>query len=498
LIRFIKSKKTHKSLPKTITCLLLLSCSAFPFLSNSARADTTDELLDQLKRKGVLSASEFKTLKERHRRELQARHEKLQRNNQVIVGARSGRGSLGTADDHYVKAADKGIGLRIGTVDVTLNGAVTFFATQAFNPSHGPQVDGSLMTTGANNSFAIRGGLPPSLLILSLATNQMGYDLGFTAGFYTGGTNVNPGLLNANGVGAAIGLGTPGIDVRQIFGTIGSADFGTVKIGRDLGLFAGDAIFSDDTIFGAGIPYFNTAPHNSTLGRIGYGYVYADYIPQISYTTPNFQGFTASIGAFSPLQMFDFTGDSGTMTSHDQPMFQGRLKYAGALTEGVKVTAWTSALTQQHRAEIGDAINLAPGTNIRAFAVDAGTKFEIGPASFVVSGYYGVGLGNVGLFFDGITVNGIKRKSYGGYAQGSYMITDRLKVGGSYGISLLEAVYGDPTTLIRSSDAYIGFARYKLTDWFSLEAEFIHTTQRNQTGNGFSNNAMILGSVFAF
>jgi len=62
----------------------------------------------------------------------------------------------------------------------------------------------------------------------------------------------------------------------------------------------------------------------------------------------------------------------------------------------------------------------------------------------------------------------------------------------------LEAVYGDPTTLIRSSDAYIGFARYKLTDWFSLEAEFIHTTQRNQTGNGFSNNAMILGSVFAF
>jgi len=463
-----------------------------------AYADTTDQLLDQLKAKGILTRTEYKKLKARHASEIAARKEKSPYAGPPVHRVVTKEGVIEAPDDRYVTRLNKGVGVKIGAVDVSLVGDITFFGTEVFNPKNGPFVAGALMTPATNSSFSIRGGLPPSALVVTLSTNQMGYDLSATFGFYIGGTNIGVGLINANSPGAPVGLGTPGVDVRQVFGTIGTPDFGTVKIGRDIGLFGADAIFNDDTIFGAGVPYFNEAPRNTTLGRIGYGYLYADYMPQVTYTTPNFFGFTASIGAFTPLEEFNFSGESGTMTGHDQPMFQGRIKYVNFVAEQTKLTAWASALTQQQRVEVGDAVNMAPGTSIRAYGADAGVRLDIGPASFLGSGYYGTGLGTSALFFDGVTLNGIKRNSYGGYVQGSYLFFDRLKLGASYGISLLEAVYGDPGTLIRSEGAYIGFARYKLTDWYTLESEFIHTNTRNQLGQSYDNNAVILGSTLVF
>ena len=64
----------------------------------------------------------------------------------------------------------------------------------------------------------------------------------------------------------------------------------------------------------------NPAPSNTSLGRIGLGYIYTDWIPQITYTTANYGGFTASIGAFTPL-------DDGAYTSHNSPQWQGGLAF---------------------------------------------------------------------------------------------------------------------------------------------------------------------------
>src|SRR5258708_35760608 len=83
--------------------------------------------------------------------------------------------------------------------------------------------------------------------------------------------------------------------------TPGTPTVGTIKVGRDIGIFGAEAILYDATIFGAGTPQANYAPGNTTLGRIGIGYVYADWIPQFSYTTPDLNGFTASVGIFTPL-----------------------------------------------------------------------------------------------------------------------------------------------------------------------------------------------------
>ncbi len=71
-----------------------------------------------------------------------------------------------------------------------------------------------------------------------------------------------------------------------------------------------------------------------TLGRIGVGYVYADWIPQVTYTTPDFNGFTASIGAFTPL---DSTGGIYTTTTHHR---QRAADGAGSVEVEGQYRAW--------------------------------------------------------------------------------------------------------------------------------------------------------------
>lgn len=448
-----------------------------------SRADTTDQLLDQLKAKGILTKGEYQTLKARHAAELQQRAappaQRLVKEEKVVI----------VPDDRTLTRLDKGIGAHIGQVDVGLSGELVFFGAEQFKQQGTGIVAGGLGGgSTVNNSNAIRSGLLPSALVLNLATNQMGYDLGFTLGLYMGGNNIQVGLLNANSGGAAVALSTPGIDLRQVFGTIGAPAFGTIKIGRDIGLFGSDAIINDFTLFGAGTIAGNASPSNTSLGRIAFGYVYADWIPQVTYTTPDFYGFTASIGAFSPYQEFDSTGLSGTLTAHDQPGFQGRLKFVGNLAPDVKLTAWTDGLTQQHRAEVGDAVFLAPGANTRALAVDGGARLDWGPVSLLGYGYYGVGLGTTALYFDGVSIDGAKRKSSGFYAQGSHTFFECLTIGGSYGVSYLKGNWIDNAplfgngALVASNASTVVFGRYKFTDWVRIQAEWIHSLSRNQAG----------------
>ncbi|WP_395666683.1 porin [Methylocella sp.] len=510
--------------------------------STVARADTTEDLLEQLKAKGILTKGEYTKLKDRHARE------KAAAKSTAVATAPSG------GNGRYVTAIDKGIGIRIpgqqivtkdngvvsvGDVDIKISGNLIFFGVEQFKTSLAGTANdvggiaGGFASAGStmNNANAIRSGLLPSAFVVSLATNQMGYDLGFTLGVYTGGNNVNVGAFNANNAGYATALGTPGIDLRQIFGTIGTPEWGTFKIGRDLGVFAGDAILNDFTLLGVGTPAGTAQPGNTTLGRIGVGYVYADWIPQVSYTTPDWNGFTATLAMMTPYNAINSTGtggvlngvdlgagvisagnfaggvagvvSSGTMTAHDQPQFQGRIKYVGKFAPDIKLTAWTSGVTQQQRVEYGDLINATPGTRVRSSAFDGGARLDWGPVSVMGYGYWGSGLGTTALFWSGIAPDGSTRTSYGWFAQAQYTFFDRLSVGGSYGASILNANgfdYTQPyaTYMLRSNQSAVGFVRYKLTDWVAFQGEFINTLSTNQSGGRARSNAVVGGTTFFF
>ena len=288
------------------------------------------------------------------------------------------------------------------------------------------------------------------------------------------------------------GSGTPGtgLNTRQGFFTFGDKSWGSVKIGRDLGLFGSDAILSDMTLLsvGAGSGGFGGP---TTLGRIGTGYIYADWIPQITYSTPDFSGFTAAVGLFQGLDNLTTSGYQSTK----QPGIQGKLDYAFK-SGGVDGKVWAGFLTQQFDDAVGSTL-----PSYTANAYELGGK--VGLSGFELTGYYysGTGVGTTVLFLGGDDGAGNTRKSDGGYIQGTYKI-GKVKLGLSYGESKLKTANAadaaaNPSLLDRN-DASIASLYYSLTKSVTLVAEYIDTTSKNQIGQKNTQDTVALGGLIFF
>ncbi len=186
-----------------------------------------------------------------------------------------------------------GLDFTAGDWKIDISGNVNAFYVGADcdnGPAATTAIVGGLACTGSR-STAVRNGLLPAALVFSATTHQDDYDVGVTIGLYPGINSSAAAGVNGPGLPAA--LQSPGIDARQAFFTVGQ-DWGSFKLGRDIGIFGKDAILDDMTLLGVGSVGNNAAPSNTSLGRIGLGYLYTDWEPQITYTTPNFSGFSAS------------------------------------------------------------------------------------------------------------------------------------------------------------------------------------------------------------
>jgi predicted porin len=558
------------------TIARLCAACAFSTLiaaSSHVRADeTTNALLDLLKSKGAITQTEYDKIKARQQAEAKDSAQKLQtaetRAREAEAKAREAEAKAHEAEAKaqsdsaevakvkaqtltaadmpipskmppaapvaYVTVLPNCVGMRVGEVDICTKGDISFFAVED-SPERSPTpVNGGLTNAGQHDSNAIRAGLLPSSFQVSLATHQMGLDIGVYFGVYVGGNNTNWGLFGANNGGAPFSLGTPGIDFRQVFGTIGNPAWGTFKIGRDIGVFASDAILNDLTLFGVGTPAANLAPGNTSLGRIGLGYLYADFMPQITYKSPTWAGFYFQVAAMTPLDETNaFSGDltSGNMVGHETPMGQAKISYTGTWSPDVKLTLSSSGLIQRQQADcvaapvscVGAFGTMASGTQTTAWAVDGFAMLDLYGFNFVAYGYTGKGVGTTGLFFDGVDAFGDPRKSFGGYLQGAYtfaggwLLPNPLTVGGSWGVSRLDTANATDAAfvsteclefahcLVHDNESWIVFARYKLTKWVNIQAEYIDTTAKSQTftcecGTTFQNTnhdrAFALGTTF--
>ena len=427
----------------------------------------------------------------------------------------------------------KGLTFKAGPIDINLSGFINGFYTYN-SPAGGMPVAGGV-STGASgfDSSALRNGLLPAGLILKLSTTQNGIDLAAVMGMYPGINNAKNGAFNANTGGSPVGLGTAGIDFRQVYVTAGNKKWGTFKIGRDLGIFGGDAILDDATLLSVGSTGSNSAPGNTSLGRIGVGYVYADWIPQISYQSPTIKGFQGTIGILQPLDEFDFSGAdangnaySAASTQHSSPMLQGKVTYdfkigglsariwasfltqhqqdltvSRTMTNSVALQRWNSSAPYYLNSATTSAVPVVPGEKhgVTAEAGEIGTKLTYGPAQFVGYYYRGSGLGTTGLFFDGVASNGRKRASEGYYVQMMYNFTKKFKLVGSYGVSNLYQAQGenDPD-LVRRNESEVGAAYYKMTDWLNLVAEYAHTTSDAHGPYKESDNSASGGMILLF
>ncbi len=132
--------------------------------------------------------------------------------------------------------------------------------------------------------------LLPAWLGFTGTTRQNDLDVSFTISFQP---NTSDNRL--------LGMGdqlTP-LNPSSIY-YFGDASWGSVKLGKDLGIFAGDAILNDMTL----LRCWWSAVHGgaTTLGGIGTGYIYPAWRGQIAYTTPNMNGFQATIAITNPNQ----------------------------------------------------------------------------------------------------------------------------------------------------------------------------------------------------
>ncbi|MGH8301693.1 MAG: porin, partial [Steroidobacteraceae bacterium] len=175
-------------------------------------------------------------------------------------------------------------------------------------------------SSSSDSSSSVSNGLLPAALTVSGATKQDGLDIGFTFGLYQGISTNDGGSPNLQAGGSHTALGTAGLDIRQVFLTVGNSQFGTIMAGRNIGLFAADAILNDMTLLGVGAGNGDySAPANTSLGSIGLGYIYTDWLSQINYTTPDMAGAKVTFGIFDPLNSL-----TQAKINHSTPGFQAK------------------------------------------------------------------------------------------------------------------------------------------------------------------------------
>jgi predicted porin len=365
------------------------------------------------------------------------------------------------------------------------------------NPKSAVAIDGGLTCIGSangNNVSSVDNGLLPAAFVFGVATTQDGIDITAHLGLYPGIDTHTGG--NPNGAGTNDALGTAGLDVRQVYATFGNKDVGTVLIGRQIGLFGADVILNDMTLLGVGGPggAASAAPGNTTLGGIGFGYIYTDWLAQIDYTTPDFSGFNVTIGIFNPIDSLTNADDA---LPKKAPGFHAKAAWTIPIADGTKLYFSATAITQQQDYESATLGTYSyTGTGFDVFG-----KFDLQDFELVGYYYHGSGLGTTGLFAYSDDGFGNKRNSDGYFAQATYKFGP-VKLGVNYGQSNLDWAgaadeLADPG-LVRANKKITGGLYYSLTKNLTLLAEGSSVKSDAHIGGTDSATTFNLGAFVAF
>lgn len=364
-------------------------------------------------------------------------------------------------------SAHAGIIIPAGDWTLDIGGVVNaYYTTTSYSGDKGAGT-GALGLGDGNGASSnnITTGLLPNYLTVSGKTRQNDLDVGFTI-------SLNPGASTSSSLNQSANQ-----ENRQAFITVGDKSWGSVKLGKDLGIYASDAILNDMTLLGVGGGAGALAGNTTTLGRIGTGYMYADWKSQVAYSSPNWNGFQFTVGL---TQAWNATAsDTKTVTVFNSATSDGRGGAASAY-EGkasyewagdVAGKIWTSAISQK-------VSGMSAGGADRAQAMDVGANVNV--AGFGLTGYYGQGsgIGQTGQLRDGFDVNGKTRDSDQWYVQGTYTLPGvGTKLGVSYGESTLDGNAVDKASnfkQVQDSMWTVG-AYHPLTKHLNLVAEYSQT-----------------------
>jgi len=398
--------------------------------------------------------------------------------------------------------ANAGIIIPAGDWTIDINGNVNAFAnwTKADKDDNGASANptGVLATgedaTGEKNTQGINTGLLPAWLGFTGTTRQNDVDVSFTISFQP---NVSDN--NANGHGDVMQPLN-----RQAFVTFGDKSWGSIKLGKDLGIFAGQAILNDMTLLGVGGGAANSGGA-TTLGGIGTGYIYPAWKGQIAYTTPNMNGFSATIAITNPNQINQTDQVDDTATNVSNAAYQDRFGVEAQVmyewTGDVAGKVWASGATYDVTNN-GTATSLASATDdsYTASAVDIGASITTG--NFGLTGYYydGNGAGTTIFGQNGIDRSaGKKRDSDGGYLQATYVIPTGTKLGLAYGVSNLDEASGETlSAVVEKNERWTVGAYHPLTKHLNLVAEYNRMESETHAKADYESDTFSLGAILFF
>ena len=424
-------------------------------------------------------------------------------------------------------AANAGIVIPAGEWTLDVNGNVNVYATahQGDDTTAANSITGGLATykdaEGESDSQGINTGLLPAWLGFTGTTRQNDLDVSFTI-------SMQPNVSDSGAGDAKTPLN------RQAFLTFGDKSWGTIKMGKDLGIFAADAILNDMTLLGAGAAGGSTNSGSSTsLGGIGTGYIYPAWKGQVAYTTPNMNGFQATIGITNPNQNFgaafqDQFGYEGK-ASYDFAAgdAKGKVWVSGAAydvtTSSTASVAAVAAKTKNYNVlttltgasagvtnvgtvsvtvTIADAVAstaAVASATYDATVVDIGANINLG--NFGLTGYYysGEGVGSTIFGSNGATAAGKERDSDGGYVQATFVIPTGTKLGASYGVSKLDLASGEATSsLLEENKRWTVGAYHPLTKHLNLVAEYNKVEAESHNNLKAESDHFSLGAILFF
>jgi len=390
-------------------------------------------------------------------------------------------------------SANAGIIIPAGDWTLDIGGNVNTFVTNT-------RASGSATIVGGYNGFVggpnagseknasnITTGLLPNYLSVSGTTRQNDLDVAFTI-------SINPGSSTSQG-----GRQSAHQENRQAFMTFGDKSWGSIKLGKDLGVFAGTAILNDMTLLGvgSGAGGLGNAGNTTTIGGIGTGYIYADWKAQAAYTSPNFSGFQFTLAATQGWNTIADAGSSISLAttgrSGSAPAAEGQISYSWTGATSGKI--WSSGIVQKVN---HNSTSIALDDD-RAQAADIGANLNFGDFGLTGYAYKADGLGTTIQFMDAYTATGKQRKSDGGYVQATYVMPSKTKIGLAYGISNLDRHSSDSdTTLVKENERTTFGAYHPLTKHLNIVAEYNDARSQNQAGAENKARTISLGGILFF
>jgi predicted porin len=353
-----------------------------------------------------------------------------------------------------------------------------------------------------NKKIGINTGLLPSWLGFTGKTRQNDLDVEFTM-------SIQP---NVSDNSAAGDNKTPLF--RQTYLSFGDKSWGSIKLGKDIGIFASDAILNDMTLLGVG-GGAGLSGASTTLGGIGSGYIYAAWKGQATYTTPNMNGFQASVGITNPSQL------AGTSGNQDRFGLEGKASYSFAQGDFTG-KVWASGASYDASIASVDAVvgvtgvlgsgspssgfvqGVAPVAAVGAknYTVSVGDiGATVSAAGFTATGYYytGKGAGTTLLGANGYSLTNGRRDSDGGYVQLKYATPFKTTVGVAYGISNLDMASGESASnLVKENERWTVGVYHPLTKHLNLVAEYNNVQSKSQANATTESNTYSAGAILFF